>query len=789
MTSPRNPGARIDDRRDTVASGPLVLVVESDLESNRSVCDQLAPDYRVVAAFEADEGRARAAELLPDVIVMGVVPGGTELVRELRSHDALGTTPILLLTSEADVERRVRLLREGAQDYIVRPFAVEELRARIERLLDVKHASQSAARLAALVEHAPDAIIVADPDGRFVEVNPEGCQMLGYERDEILGKNILDLVPPEDAERLARAKQQLLAGLQVGEWRLRRKDGALLPVEVSATILRDGRWQGFVRDVSGRKRLEAELRHAHAMAAGIISISADAMISIDGEQRITIFNDGAEQIFGYSRAEAIGAPLDILIPERFRTSHRLHVERFAAGAEVARRMGERGKPIFGLRKSGEEFPADAAISRLQIDGSQVLSVAVRDITYQKRIENQQRFLAEAGGVLASTLDYESTLVNMARLVVRNLADFCIVDLVDSDRDVRRLRVVSRDPAHAWVCELLERLPIDRTRPHLALAALEPMQPTLIEHVTPDALEAIALAQGEGYVRALQAMNPSSLITTPLVAHETLLGVITLISSTPTRAYGPADVALIEELARRAALSIASGRLYRAARRATQERDDVLGIVAHDLRSPLSAIGMQAEVFRRVGDGSVQQPAERIVRSVDRMGRMIDDLFDVTRIEAGQLAIEPAVVSANPILSETVNAQRPLADAADLELLVDPALDQLPEVWADRDRVLQIFENLIGNAIKFTPSGGRITIGAEPDDGNLVFQVADTGPGIPPEDQPHLFDRFWQARRAERRGAGLGLPIVKGLVDAHGGRVWVESGPERGTTFFFTLPIA
>jgi len=169
-----------------------------------------------------------------------------------------------------------------------------------------------------------------------------------------------------------------------------------------------------------------------------------------------------------------------------------------------------------------------------------------------------------------------------------------------------------------------------------------------------------------------------------------------------------------------------------------------------------------------------------------MSRLIQDLLDVTRMEAGQLAIEQARVRTAQLVSEALEAEKPLASSASLELQLDLSPD-LPDVWADRDRLLQIFENLIGNALKFTEPGGRVLVGAAARDDEALFWVADTGVGIAAEDVPHLFDRFWQARKAARHGAGLGLPIVKGIVEAHGGRVWVESTLGRGTTFFFTIP--
>jgi signal transduction histidine kinase len=243
-----------------------------------------------------------------------------------------------------------------------------------------------------------------------------------------------------------------------------------------------------------------------------------------------------------------------------------------------------------------------------------------------------------------------------------------------------------------------------------------------------------------------------------------------------------------ELAHDAALAIDNARLYRLAQRAIQVRDEVLAIVAHDLRNPLSMILMEARMLQRgiQPERRSQQPGQQIEGAANRMNRLIEDLLDVTRVEAGQMIVDRARLGAAPVASEAAGAQESLASAASLQLRLELSPD-LPPIDADRDRLLQVFENLIGNAIKFTPPGGVITVGASAQDGAVRFWVRDTGPGIAPDQQAHLFDRFWQGRAARRAGAGLGLPIVKGIVEAHGGRVWVESAAAEGSTFLFTIP--
>ena len=533
------------------------------------------------------------------------------------------------------------------------------------------------------------------------------------------------------------------------------------------------------------RRANRELRLAEAKSSGIVSISADAIISIDEEQRITLFNAGAEKIFGYTRAEAIGAPLEILIPERFREVHRRHVERFAESEAVSRRMGEQGVAISGLRKSGEEFPADASISRLGVEGRRILTVVLRDVTERARIENEQRFLADVGAELASTLDLEGLLATVVGLALR-LGDVCLID-IDEDGVPRRLEVATRDRSQQSACDVLKQVSIDRGRPSIARSVLETQRPMLVETVTPDVVA--SWAQSDEHLSALEALGARSVISVPLLARGRLVGVLTLVSS--SRAYGPADLHLAQQLAYRAAAAVENARLYRLAEDAVRDRDEMLGVVAHDLRNPLWSILMQATLLRRNGIGPehrLRRHVNAIERAANRMKHLIKDLLDVARMEAGRFSIDVAPVSVGALISELVESQRPLVSESSLDLRVDLAVNA-GEVVADRHRLLQAFENLISNAARFTDPGGRITIGARPEDGEVVFWVSDTGTGIGQEALPHVFDRFWQARETPRQGAGLGLPIVKGIVDSHGGRVWVESEVGAGSTFFFTLPSA
>ncbi|MGZ3422376.1 MAG: sensor histidine kinase [Polyangiales bacterium] len=550
----------------------------------------------------------------------------------------------------------------------------------------------------------------------------------------------------------------------------------------------DGQVRGFfviVTDISALKRAELALRESEAKFSGIISISADAVISVDERQRIVLFNQGAERIFGYRQAEILGAPLDLLLPARARARHQQEVEAFAAGAETTREMAERSAEITGRRKNGEEFVAEGAISKLETGGKRLLTVSLRDVTERKRVESEQQVLAEAGAILASSLDYNETLRCIGRLIVRHSADVCIVDIIARADEVRRLAVAHADPELALVASRLESLQLDQ-RHTLARSAIDTKQTQLFADIGPELLE--KSAQSEEHLRLLRQLGPRSAIVAPLVSANGVLGAIVFVSRTPGR-YRPHDLSLATELARRAALAIENARLYQAARQATRARDEVLSIVAHDVRNPLSAIQLATRALERQlpADGAVEarRSVQTIFRSVARANRLIQDLLDTTRIEAGALSISCGALSAKQIAIDAAEAQRLLAEAASIDMRLELE-SELPAVWADRDRLLQVFENLLGNALKFTPAGGRITIGATARTNEVLFWVSNTGPGIPKESLPHVFDRFWQAKRAERRGAGLGLPICKGIVETHGGRIWVESN-DRETTFRFTVP--
>jgi signal transduction histidine kinase len=285
--------------------------------------------------------------------------------------------------------------------------------------------------------------------------------------------------------------------------------------------------------------------------------------------------------------------------------------------------------------------------------------------------------------------------------------------------------------------------------------------------------------------------PASTIILPLIAREQVLGAMELY--TEKRKLLRDDLVLAEDMSRRAAVAIDNARLHEQVTAALQARDDMIGIVAHDLRNPVSAVKMlTGAILGAERDAvlplDVVEYSTIIRQASEQMDSLIRDLLDVTRIEAGRLKVEATNSDVRDLLTDALTTLNPVASQKSIGIKLDTEHD-LPEVLADRERIRQALSNLIGNSVKFSPSGTTIELRAKRGADGVVFSVCDHGPGMNEEQLSHAFDRFWQSRRTDREGAGLGLAITRGIIEAHGGRIWAQSRAGEGSTFYFTLPAA
>ncbi len=546
----------------------------------------------------------------------------------------------------------------------------------------------------------------------------------------------------------------------------------------------------LMRELARRRRIQVALHASEAKFSGILSIAVDAIITVDEQQNIIHFNHGAEELFGWTEPELLGTSLERLLPARFRHVHAHHIEHFARGRDVARRMGER-RSIYGLKKDGTEFPAEASISRLELPSGSLFTVVMRDMTSRLRVEENQRFLAHAGQILATSLDYESTLRSVAHLAIPHLADCCVLDISESSTSTRRIVSVHDDPERTKSLREMEARRVDLSDfPFPVAKVLRSGKPVLRAQLAP------GWERAEGaddvHVQDVEALGIHALISLPLVARDRVIGVLTLIATDPKRHLGEEDVALASELTDRAAFAIDNAYLYQAAQHASRARDEILGVVSHDLRNPLSAISMCARVLFEsppAAENERRDLADAILESTQLMQRLIQDLLDVSTIESGHLRISQRSEALSPIVDTVLTMVREQAENRGIQLVRGIA-PELPNVNVDAMRIEQVLANLVSNAVKFTERGGRVSVNAESEAHHVVVRVVDTGVGIPADHLPRIFDRYWHARRQSKTvGTGLGLAIARGIVEAHGGRIAVESTLGTGTTFTFTLPIA
>jgi signal transduction histidine kinase len=434
-------------------------------------------------------------------------------------------------------------------------------------------------------------------------------------------------------------------------------------------------------------------------------------------------------------------------------------------AGLGRQMRLLAKEAMARRREAEREAVEAKLARAAAE----------------KQERRSTFLAAASRELTSSLDFQETVRKLTRLVVPNIGDLCLMDMAEP-AGVKRAAVAHRDPRKE---ESLART-VGTLRDEMPEAFVAAMQRPDAQIVSDGAT---LLSQIVGLDGDASATQYHSLLLVPLISRGQALGILT-IAAASGRTFSEDDAALASELARHAALAMDNARLYLESQQAVRAREEVLAIVSHDLRNPLSAIMLSASMLQmiQISDPDEAEQLEIIEVGAKRMSRLIEDLLDVTRMEGGKaLPIEPASLEIESLFREANEIFKPQAAAGSVTL--DYSVPEgTPPVYADRHRVMQVLSNLVGNALKFTPAGGVVSFRAEPRKDEVLLTVADTGPGIPQENLSDIFNPYWQAKRTARMGAGLGLPIAKGIVEAHHGRIWVESEPGKGTKFCFTLPV-
>lgn len=549
------------------------------------------------------------------------------------------------------------------------------------------------------------------------------------------------------------------------------------------------------RDVTDERRNDEARRVAHEWHSTVLQAIGDAVITTDRDERVTFLNPVAEALTGWSTDAAAGRPLREvfhILDEETRQPSSSPVERSLAEGIV---VGLANHTIL-VRRNGDELAIDDSAAPIREgDGSIAGCVLIfRDVSARRADEKRRLFLARAAAELNSSLDYQRTLATVARLAVPDIADWCAVDVVEPE-GLTRVATAHIDPAKiVFVDELERRYPPDPNATTGVPNVLRTGQPEFVAAI-PEAMLTQA-AQDDEHRALILALGLHSYICVPLRRGAHIIGVVTLVQAESKRSYGEADLALALSLADRAAIAIENARLFREverakaeAERASRAKDEFLAMLGHELRNPLAPMLTALEMMALNEGGSASREVTIFGRQLRHMVRLVDDLLDVSRIASGKVQLRKDAVDVGAVLTKAVEMVMPLL--VERRHTIDLQVHDGLVVSGDEVRLAQVYSNVIGNAAKYTPVGGRIEVEAQRHDGQIVVRVRDNGRGIAPEMLPRVFDLFAQeAQTAERSegGLGLGLAIVRNLVVLHGGTVVAHSdGLDRGTEFVITLP--
>jgi PAS domain S-box-containing protein len=738
------------------------------------------------------------------------------------SH-VIPTESYTVLTSPNERLRTIAQLQQQAHALATEMVECQALEQTLRR---------SEQELADFFDHAPMALHWVGPDGIILRVNEAELHLLGYTCEEYLGHHIAEF--HADQPVVEDILQRLQAGEELHDYeaRLVCKDGAIKHVLIDANVLwEQGKFihtRCFTRDTTERKRGE----ETRERLAAIVDSSDDAIIGHTLEGIITSWNQGAERLYGYTSAEVIGQPLTLLIPPNLSDDLPYLLERLQRGERIDHYETQR------LHKDSTRLDVSLTISPIRDSAGRIIGASkiARDITARKQAEKARHFLAEASTLLASSLDPVAQLEQLAHLIVPTLADWCCVDILHDDGRIHRLAVVHADPAKAALAEQLRQqysvLSLDTA--HTLVQVLRTGQSWFDPAVSATRLQ--AEARDAAHWTLEEAMGFQSEIVVPLLARGRVLGTITCVLGAGVRRYSAADLALAEELARRAALAFDNARLYqeaRAAQEALQQAHTVLeqrvaertaalehemterqqaeaqlrqqqavlfqheklaamgtmlASVAHELNNPLAVIMMEADLLHEERQDDVQtEPLKAIMQAAERCMRIVRNFLTLARQhppERQNVALNTVIHGAMELLVYGLQV-----DTITIDWHLAP---DLPVLWADPHQLHQVIVNLVTNAhhaLREVPLPRRLALTTRynPRGPEVVLEVADTGPGIPPALQARLFEPFFTTK-PPGVGTGLGLPLCRGIIEEHGGSISVESQPGQGTVFRVVLPM-
>jgi PAS domain S-box-containing protein len=738
---------------------------------------------------------------------------------------------------EAERQHTEQLEAALARERAARLDAEALIHERERLLAQLSRELQRATDLAAIVESSDDAIIAADLTNTVTSWNKAAETLFGYSAEEMVGSSLNRIIPEERHAEDRQVTDRVANGETVlhFETARRRRDGS--PVEISLTIspIRDSSRavvgaSRIGRDVTQRRLSEKNIAELQARLVALTAASGTLLrsLTVDDVVKATLVvardllpadayavwrrhrpsgDWRAEAVSGLSprfissvtpdsSAPEILAPLpiaDVSTEPRLARRRQAHADEGVASLLLVPFVSDgrtAGSAVFYYRSlhtfSEGEMHAARAFGNL---GSAAFTTAILYEQQQKsRLESE--FLAEAGILLADSLQYADTLKQLAGLAVPYFADFCAVDLVTPSGRLERLAVQHRDPELTAAAEGLHRTyPEDPDSPYTVTHAMRTGKPLLVERLPME-----LATTGSARMRAgMTALGIRSFLIVPMVIRGTGVGALTFALTGTARQYGADDLRFASAIASRAALAVENARAYEAATGANRLKDEFLATLSHELRTPLNAVLGYARMLNEgvlAGD-RLRRALAVVERNALALVRLVEDVLDVSRLASDNLRLTLKDIDFSAVVGQALTTLRPTAEGKGVRLsskLDGPALP----LRGDADRLQQVTWNLVGNALKFTPGGGTVHVETAVDETDAVLTIRDTGCGIAPEFLPHVFERFRQgdARLArEHGGLGLGLAIARDIVRLHGGTITASSaGPGSGATFEVRIPL-
>ena len=518
----------------------------------------------------------------------------------------------------------------------------------------------------------------------------------------------------------------------------------------------------------------------------LIQHSADAIQLLSADGTVLYSSDSVERVLGYKPEEIQGAnPAPYLHPDDFPR----FMEKFAAllstpGGQVTLeyQIKHKNGSWVWIEATGSNYLHDPLIRA--IVGN------FRNITHRKQAEERQRILNEVSEKLASSLDQQITLQEIAQLIVPAVADYCRIAILDERQQIKDIAVSHIDPKQvSLVRELYEQYK-DRANALTGLPKLlSTGQPDLISYVSESVIEQAGQENPE-LPKIVHALGLKSYMGTPLIARDKVIGAITFSSIQPQRHYTQDDLAFAQELARRIALTLDNARLYQEAQKAITLRDDFISIASHELRTPVTSLKLYVQIlqkqFAKRGEDNLTRFLEKMDTQLDKLIGLIKDLLNVSRIESGKLPFQEDFFDLNEVVKEAVEQIQMTTNTH--RISIEGSIP-LP-IKGDKDRIGQVLTNLLTNAIKYSPGATSVVVRLTPEEDRAVVSVQDFGIGIEQEHQRQIFDRFYRVSDSKEKiypGLGIGLFIAHEIIMRHKGELTVASEKGKGSLFRFSLP--